>query len=245
MRLLQTLGRRASWLPMLLTLWMMAGPLRAQTLPGRAEVRAIKGQAFVSVGAAPARPLKVGTVLLTGATIRTGPDSLVDLFLGNSAGVLRITENSTLVLDRLTLIETGLDRVVEVQLNLPEGQILGNVNKLSGASKYEIKVPNGVAGIRGTRFRFGAKGDVVLLDGALIFVHVGPGGNPVPYTMTAPPAVMFSPSTGVQLATPAVIQEVTGQMGRPQRSAPPSKTARNFDNPQPEPEVIVSPVTGQ
>src|SRR5438552_6218906 len=69
--------------------------LSAQT-PGKAEVRAIKGSAtYTSPGGAPA-PLKVGTVLLSGATVRTEAGSVVDIFLGNSAGFVRVTENTTL-----------------------------------------------------------------------------------------------------------------------------------------------------
>ena len=53
-------------------------------------------------------PLKVGAVLYSGATIKTGPGSIVDLFLGNSAGVVRITENTTLGLDKLAFTDTGV-----------------------------------------------------------------------------------------------------------------------------------------
>ena len=125
--------------------------LPGQTVPGKAEVRAVSGTATHSTGDAPGRPLKVGTVLGTGATIKTGPESTVDLFLGNSAGVIRVAEKSTVSLDKLALTDTGADTAVEVQVNLPEGQMYFNVNKLSQASRYEIKVPNGVAGIRGTK----------------------------------------------------------------------------------------------
>jgi len=189
---------------------------QAQSVPGRAEVRAVKGQAVYTVGNGPMIPVKVGNILPPGTVLRTGPESLVDLFLGRSAGTLRVAANSVLSLDRLTLTDTGLDTVVEVQLNLSEGQILGNVNKLNAASKYEIKVPNGVAGIRGTRFSCMSGGDIVLVDGTLIFVHVQPGGNPVPFTLT--PGTMFSPAAGVQPAPPEVLQQVIGQMpGMPQR----------------------------
>src|SRR5712672_3636546 len=127
--------------------------LQAQTVPGKAEVRALKGVAVYSTGGGPSMPLKVGTVLGPGSTIKTGGGSSVDLFLGNSAGVVRVAENTTLALDKLTLTDTGADTAVEIQMGLSEGTILGNVNKLSAASRYEIKTPNGVAGIRGTRYR--------------------------------------------------------------------------------------------
>ena len=120
----------------------LATCLHAQT-PGKAEVRAIKGSAsFSAAPGAPSAALKVGTVLYSGSTIKTGPGAWVDLFLGNSAGSVRVTESTTLSLDKLAFTDTGADTVVEVQLNLPDGTILGNVNKLSAASKYEVKVPD-------------------------------------------------------------------------------------------------------
>jgi hypothetical protein len=189
--------------------------LQAQTQPSKAEVRAVKGQATYTVAGGPAQPLKVGTVLPSGSVIKTAAASVVDLFLGNSAGVVRITENTTLGLDKLTLTDTGADTVVEVQLNLPDGTILGNVNKLSAASKYEVKVPNGVAGIRGTRFRISSTGYTVLLDGTLVFVYVPPQGAPTPYTLVGPPAMYFSPLEGVRPAPEDLVREVNGQFGPP------------------------------
>jgi hypothetical protein len=194
---------------------VLACTLHAQTTPGKAEVRGIKGNAVYSVGGGPSMPLKVGTVLPSGAVVKTGPDSSVDLFLGSNAGVIRVTENSTLGLDKLAMTDTGADTVVEVQLNLPEGTILGNVNKLSAASRYEIKMPNGVAGIRGTRFRASSTMFIVLLDGTFVLVYVPPGGNPIPYTLVAPPAVYFSPIEGIKPAPEDLIREVSGQFGRP------------------------------
>src|SRR5438552_16988513 len=110
--------------------------------------------------------------------------------MGKSAGFIRVAENTTLALDKLAFTETGADTAVEVQLNLPDGTMLGNVNKLSAASRYEIKTPNGAAGIRGTKFRMGANGFIVLTEGTMVFVYV-PGGNqnPTPYTLAAPPPV--------------------------------------------------------
>jgi hypothetical protein len=217
----------------------LASSLQAQTQPSKAEVRSVKGTATYTVGGGPAQPLKVGTILPAGSVVKTGPASMVDLFLGNSAGVIRVTENTTLGLDKLTLTDTGADTVVEAQLNLPDGTILGNVNKLSAASKYEVKVPNGVAGIRGTRYRISSTGYTVLLDGTLVFVYVPPGGQPTPYTLVGPPAVYFSPLEGVKPAPEDIVREVNAQF----RGGPP------FTPPGPPPGVpfrdpFVSPGTG-
>jgi len=184
-------------------------------IPGKAEVRAIKGSAVYTHAGGAGVPLKVGILLYSGDTVKTSPGSVVDLFLGNSAGFVRVTENTTLTLDKLAFTETGADTVVEIQMNLPDGTILGNVNKLSAASKYEVKVPNGVAGIRGTRYRISSSAYVVLLDGSLIMVYVPPagGGNPIPYPMFGPPEQYFSPTEGVKPAPPELVAEFNRQLG--------------------------------
>lgn len=64
--------------------------------------------------------------------------------------VVRIWANSALGIDKLTAMQTGAEMVSETQLDLKQGRITGNVKKMSAASKYEVKLPNGVAGVRRT-----------------------------------------------------------------------------------------------
>jgi hypothetical protein len=192
---------------------LVGASLHAQPAAGKAEVKTVIGTAYYSAAPGAAmEPLKEGVVLGQGAVIKTSGASVVDLFLGKSAGMVRLTENTTLALDKLTLTDTGADTVIEVQLNLTEGTIVGDVDKLATASKYEIKVPNGVAGIRGTQYRISASSLIVLVRGSLVFVYVAPGGSPTPYTLLAPPGVYFSPIEGVKPAPPELINEVIGQM---------------------------------
>ncbi len=66
------------------------------------------------------------------------------------ANIVRIFQSTVLGIDKLTVDRTGVDEVSDTQLDLRAGQIMANVKKLSAQSKYEIKVPNGVAGIRGS-----------------------------------------------------------------------------------------------
>ena len=132
--------------------------LQAQTVrEGTAKVRSIRGSAKYSLGGGVWVPLKVGTTLRPGATIQTAPESIVDLYLGENGPVVRVTPNTTVGLEKLTYAGTGVDSVSETRLNLQSGTIIGNVKKLAKASKYEIKTPNGVAGIRGTDFVVTAK----------------------------------------------------------------------------------------
>jgi hypothetical protein len=124
--------------------------LQAQQRQATAKVRAIKGSAQVSANGGGWTALKVNDVLKAGAMIRTGAESTVDLFLNNS--VVRVTPETTMGLDKLMVTDTGAESVTETQLNLRSGRILGNVKKLASTSQYQIKTPNGVAGIRGTDF---------------------------------------------------------------------------------------------
>lgn len=125
----------------------------AQTMrQGKAEVKAVRGSAKYSTGGGVWVPLKVGTVLKPGAIIQTAPESHVDLYLGANGPVLRVTSETTVALDRLSFTDTGADNVIDTQLNLQSGRILGNVKKLAAASEYKVKMPNGVAAIRGTDF---------------------------------------------------------------------------------------------
>ena len=119
---------------------------------GKAEVRAIRGSAQYSTGGNVWVPLKVGTVLKSGSTVKTAADSSVDCFLGANGPVVRVTENTQMGFDKLAFNRADSETVIETELNLANGRILGNVKKLAAASKYEVKVPNGVAGIRGTDF---------------------------------------------------------------------------------------------
>lgn len=102
------------------------------------------------------------------------------------ANIVRIFQSTVLGVDKLTLDRTGLDEVAETQLDLRAGQIMGNVKKLSKDSRFEIKVPNGVAGIKGTPFGIsssfnsfvgaygGMQGEKVNADGTLFSFTLGP-----------------------------------------------------------------------
>lgn len=188
----------------------LASQAQAQGQAAQAEVTKINGNATYSTAAGAALPLKVGDKIPAGTIIKTGPGAYADLFFGNSAGYVRVLENSTLSVDKFALTDTGADTAVDLQLNLPDGVALGNVNKLSAASKYEVKLPTGIAGIRGTKWR-ASRGTFVLLDGSVIFVCVTTNGNPVAYPMNAPPPVYFQCDKGVLPAPDYLIQEVNGQ----------------------------------
>lgn len=88
--------------------------------------------------------------------------------------VVRVWANSAMGIDKLTAMQTGADTVTETQLDLKQGRITGNVKKMSAASKYEVKLPNGVAGVRGTLFDIQAIGIVKVYIGSMVVAWVDP-----------------------------------------------------------------------
>jgi hypothetical protein len=150
------------------------GATHVQAAPqmNEAVVRGVRGTANYSTDrGANWRDLKVGARLKQNSIIRTAPGATVDLFLGDNGPVVRVTENTTMGIDRLT-VDRGNETIIETQLDLRSGRILGNVKKLAAASKYEVKTPQGVAGIRGTRYDISADGTVKIVQGDAIVVYV-------------------------------------------------------------------------
>ncbi len=92
--------------------------------------------------------------------------------------VVRILEDSVLAFDKLTAVDTGADRVTETELDLRSGAIFGAVKKQAASSRFEIKIPNGVAGIRGTYFYASAKGLFSCLSGSMVAAHTAADGTP-------------------------------------------------------------------
>ena len=188
--------------------FLMVSTVAAQTpIQGTAKVVGKKGEARYSTGNNVWQPLKVGATLKPGTVIQTSLErgSYIDLVLGEGDGMValgsgsgsaaateslsyqpsvesnrvRVYENTVLAIDKLTAMETGADVVTETQLDLRHGRIFGNVKKMSAASKYEVKIPNGVAGIRGTTYELSSDGVVRVLVGSVVIAYVGADGTVV------------------------------------------------------------------
>lgn len=111
--------------------------------------------------------------------------------------VVRVTPNSTLAIDKLTVTDTGADTVSDTELNLTEGKIYASVKKITGASQYLIKLPNGIAGVRGTLFSISADGTVACFEsqgGGVVLSLIGADG--LPKTFLVAPGQLFSPGGG-------------------------------------------------
>jgi len=135
---------------------------------GNAVVKTITGSATYLDELGFSHPLTVGTVLKAGHTIKTGVDSSVDLFLDQNGPNVGLDANSTLRLEKLAYEETSLGTKIDTLLDLKSGQMAGQVKKLIAASRYEVKMPKGVAKVRGTTFYINAHdGDVHVTEGTV------------------------------------------------------------------------------
>jgi hypothetical protein len=87
--------------------------------------------------------------------------------------VIRMAGGTTLAIDKLTFTDTGVDTVSDTELDLQSGKIFGSVKKLSAMSKYEVKTPVGVAGIRGTTYVLGSDGSAGCDGGSVVLAFTG------------------------------------------------------------------------
>ena len=154
--------------------WLFAINTVQAASPGAAVVKKVVGTATYT-DARGGGAIKENDILFQGATITTGAGSYVDLDLGVNGNALRVEADSTLALNKLEYTK-AITTVTDTQVEVKKGSAVSNViNKLSKASKYEIKTPAGVAGIRGTVVR--ASGiRITCLIGTIQFTPVAGGG---------------------------------------------------------------------
>ena len=125
---------------------------------------------------------------------------------------IRMTSDTILAIDKLTVSETGVDAVSDTELDLRQGGIYNSVKKLSGASQYLIKIPNGIAGVRGTLFYVDVSGKCYVIpktgEGAgspssVVLSLIGSDGKPI--TVVVAQGQQFDPQSGSPSPLPPAI----------------------------------------
>jgi len=183
----------------------------------------------------------VGTLLSAGMLVQTAENSKVDLLLGTSsslavlpvvtpptgavglinsreresekANIVRLFPSTTLAIDKLTVDTIGDEAVQDTELDLRNGKISGNVKKISAASHYEVKLPNGVAGIRGTEYILDSTGQVDVLTGSVVIVYNTATGPVTKVVDAGSTGVRFDPATGqVTPLTPSELAADNGEV---------------------------------
>ena len=244
----------------------MVSTLTAETIQVKAKVVRIKGSARYKVGNGPWQELKRDQLVGAGAIVETASNSRVDLMLGEAENprpaltigtmltyqpaygqnMVRIWEDSRMAIDTLTVTQTGADVVSETELDLQAGHIFGSVKKMSAASRYEVKIPNGVAGIRGTTYDINVDGVIKVLDGSIFLNYKDQHGNQASQVIMG--LQMFDIRTGIlsdlppvdKIDMPKFLQQLSAAMPL-QVSYAINRTIVNNVQPQVPPTVPIIP----
>src|SRR4051812_17919700 len=115
--------------------------------------------------------------------------------------VVRVWGNTALGIENLATSHTGADVVSDTQLDLKQGHIFGTVKKMTAGSRYEIKLPNGVAGIRGTSYDLWSDGRFRIGSGSGAISLMGTDNQP--NTKVVPGGFEYNPTTDQLSALPA------------------------------------------
>lgn len=74
--------------------------------------------------------------------------------------------------EKLSYQESILGDIIDTRLDLQEGQLYGAVDKLNPGSRYEVKMPMGVATVRGTEYFVECKSGNVIVTSGVVSVKV-------------------------------------------------------------------------
>jgi hypothetical protein len=106
--------------------------------------------------------------------------------------IVRVEADSVLSIDKFTYSQTGAETVTDTELNLQKGKALANVKKVSADSQFIVKMPVGVAGIRGSQVAFDSDGGATVLEGSAVLSVVI---NGVVTTVTLTEGESYDPTT--------------------------------------------------
>jgi hypothetical protein len=221
-----------------------AGVVTVARVEGTAEYSLDGGTTWI--------PALVGKSLPAGSLIRSDDRSIVDILVGQSqadrnvtflkinnrndpannilpqreVNMIRLRPNTTFGIDKLTVPASDPTSVSGAEFNLKKGSILASVRKVSPSSEYFVKIPNGVAAVRGTQFSLSSDGSgssCAVLSGTVWLSFtvtdangnpiLGPDGNPFPpVQITINPGQSFSLSQALigQLSTTIMQSGSTG-----------------------------------
>ena len=125
----------------------------SEELKRTATIAGFNGEVMVkNPGPGSWAPAKVGDILSEGSFIKTGigAKAVINIDNGQTA-VVDVSEKS--LVSFTTLIKDGITGMKKTLLDLSIGQVLIKAEKLDTPdSKFEVKTPTSVVGVRGTKF---------------------------------------------------------------------------------------------
>lgn len=168
-----------------------------------AFVTALAGNVSYAQNGGSFSALPVGVRLSKGDVIKTGAAAHCDIQIGNNVGNVQIAPNSTLAINDLIANRASTEAVTDTQLELSQGALFAKVNRLSKASRFEIKTPKGIAGVRGTTLYLTAAGELTVGEGTAGIAYMN-NGNVQTFVLhdgesIAPGDTQPSPASGAVL----------------------------------------------
>jgi hypothetical protein len=148
---------------------------QANAREGQALVQSISGEVTMLANGGKWLPLQTGEMLKSGAVVKTGAKSRVDLFLGINGSMLRLAANTELKFTRLAIEQSPIEPIAQTEMELISGRVIGNVRKLPMGSSYVIKTPKGVAKVKGTVYDINADGELIVLSGKVRYTDNASG----------------------------------------------------------------------
>jgi hypothetical protein len=175
-----------------------------------------------------ANPVGMPQAAIAPTTMILAPDSKVRGFAAYEPmvqqNVIRLWGNTVLAVDKLTQFDTGVQTVSDTELDLRAGRIFFDVKKMSASSQFIIKIPNGVAGIRGSSGYIDASGEMGMGDGSAVIsviingkpftqvVNAGSQFNPLGGNVTPLPEAILNSFTATVKALSTTYQSPGGQL---------------------------------
>ncbi len=196
-----TLGGEDEWHPLVVGKLLTAGA-SIKTEPD-AVVDVVLGK---NIDMPQAHPTPDKITLAPDASVR----GLVDYKPSAEQNVIRLSGETTLKIDTLMVTDTGVDTISDTELDLQKGRLFYSVKKLSAESKYLIKIPNGIAGVRGSQGFISADGLCGAVVHPLWLSMIGSDGKPV--TVTVAEGQEYNPANGSSSPMSPEILHLLGQI---------------------------------
>lgn len=97
-------------------------------------------------------PLEMDMVLSEGDSVKTGLDSQVKLELAGSGKIGEVTVRRESEFTLQALVHDPATGTRNTLLDVHVGSVLVQAEKLQGESKFRVKTPTSIVGVRGTKF---------------------------------------------------------------------------------------------
>lgn len=169
----------------------------------------VKGDVKITNTSSQVNPAKVGSKIFPGETVSSGPDSRAKIVMSDR-NVINISPDTKMKISKYENDATTGTKNVE--LNLLEGKVRNNVEQTYDGekSKFLIKTPTAVAGVRGTQFFTSfdpstRMTQIVTLKGAVSFNSISAKGDAIGAAVIVKKGESTSAAAGAAPEQPKVV----------------------------------------